>query len=188
MVGKSGLLIYALQIKVSLPNLSLQIANVALEHRGKSNRGPNHWIIVMKNLPSAEYLMITKERITLRFTFSVTIYYNVTDLLSVLGVGWTIVCVSFIVSFYYNTIIGWSIFYFFSSFTKDLPWTSCTNEWNTCRCSTGYVPDALSLNSSSNYTLNLNNSNFDIDNLTYSCNNQTYFYKEALSPTREYFE
>ncbi len=39
------------------------------------------------------------------------------------GVGYCAVFIAFYVSFYYNVIIGWSIFYFGSSFAGDLPWT-----------------------------------------------------------------
>ena len=47
------------------------------------------------------------------------------------GVGGAMFLVSFFVSIYYNVIIAWTFFYFFASFTTDLPWASCDNEWNT---------------------------------------------------------
>ncbi|CAG5126719.1 unnamed protein product [Candidula unifasciata] len=44
------------------------------------------------------------------------------------------VAVSGITSLYYNMIIGWSLHYMFSSFTRDLPFASCSNKWNTPDC------------------------------------------------------
>lgn len=34
-------------------------------------------------------------------------------------------CVSFLVSLYYNTIIAWVMWYFFNSFQEPLPWSTC---------------------------------------------------------------
>lgn len=54
------------------------------------------------------------------------------------GVGFCAVLVSWYVSFYYNVIIGWSIYFMVSSFTDELPWLRCGNEWNTERCWGGH--------------------------------------------------
>lgn len=35
---------------------------------------------------------------------------------------------------YYNTIIGWAVYYLFASMRSELPWTSCDNSWNTPAC------------------------------------------------------
>ena len=50
------------------------------------------------------------------------------------GVGYCAVFIAFYVSFYYNVIIGWSIFYLGSSFSGSLPWTGCNHTWNTDLC------------------------------------------------------
>ncbi|XP_026084878.1 sodium-dependent neutral amino acid transporter B(0)AT1-like [Carassius auratus] len=42
-----------------------------------------------------------------------------------LGVGIASLCVSFLVSLYYNTIIAWVLWYFFNSFQEPLPWSQC---------------------------------------------------------------
>ncbi|XP_013114675.1 sodium-dependent dopamine transporter [Stomoxys calcitrans] len=50
------------------------------------------------------------------------------------GIGYAVVLIAFYVDFYYNVIIAWSLRFFFASFTNSLPWTSCTNFWNTDDC------------------------------------------------------
>jgi solute carrier family 6 amino acid transporter-like protein 5/7/9/14 len=52
------------------------------------------------------------------------------------GLGWATVINSFLVSIYYNVIIGWVLFYFFASFRRKLQWSDCGNWWNTERCAT----------------------------------------------------
>ena len=52
------------------------------------------------------------------------------------GVGYCAVFIAYYVSFYYNVIIGWSIYYFANSLSSgELPWSSCNNSWNTEFCS-----------------------------------------------------
>ncbi|KAG8180089.1 hypothetical protein JTE90_027869 [Oedothorax gibbosus] len=50
------------------------------------------------------------------------------------GVGFCAVLISWYVSFYYNVIIGWTIYFMVASMTTELPWVRCGNEWNTDRC------------------------------------------------------
>uniref|UniRef100_A0ACB8G0Q5 Sodium-dependent serotonin transporter n=1 Tax=Sphaerodactylus townsendi TaxID=933632 RepID=A0ACB8G0Q5_9SAUR len=50
------------------------------------------------------------------------------------GIGFAICIINLYVSFYYNTIIAWALYYFYSSFTATLPWTTCGNPWNTPNC------------------------------------------------------
>ena len=38
------------------------------------------------------------------------------------------------IAIYYNVIISWAFFYFFSSFSWTLPWSSCENDWNSENC------------------------------------------------------
>ena len=107
-------------------------------------------------------------------------YFNVVDLFCLAGVGWTIVTVSYLVSFYYNTVIAWSIYYFFSSFTANLPWTSCNNEWNTCDCWTG---DAIT-----NYSVYESEDNVAIKNGCYNQTLNSIEFNTSVGPTTEFFE
>ncbi|NXE25547.1 SC6A4 protein, partial [Ardeotis kori] len=50
------------------------------------------------------------------------------------GIGFAICIIGLYVSFYYNTIIAWALYYFYSSFSGTLPWASCDNPWNTPHC------------------------------------------------------
>ncbi|XP_045762984.1 uncharacterized protein LOC123865794 [Maniola jurtina] len=50
------------------------------------------------------------------------------------GVGFCAVMVAFYVSFYYNVIIGWALYFLVSSARSELPWLHCDNSWNTEQC------------------------------------------------------
>ncbi|KAK6622530.1 hypothetical protein RUM44_002342 [Polyplax serrata] len=50
------------------------------------------------------------------------------------GVGFCAVLVAFYVSFYYNVIIAWALYFLTASATPDLPWIHCNNSWNTDDC------------------------------------------------------
>ncbi|XP_053555806.1 sodium-dependent serotonin transporter-like [Bombina bombina] len=50
------------------------------------------------------------------------------------GIGFAICIIGLYVSFYYNTIIAWALYYFYCSFSGTLPWTNCDNPWNTPNC------------------------------------------------------
>ncbi|KFO94577.1 Sodium-dependent serotonin transporter, partial [Buceros rhinoceros silvestris] len=54
------------------------------------------------------------------------------------GIGFAICIIGLYVSFYYNTIIAWALYYLYSSFSGTLPWASCDNPWNTPHC-TNYL-------------------------------------------------
>lgn len=54
--------------------------------------------------------------------------------LSITGAGLASVVVAFFMSTYYNMIIAYAIFYFFSAFRSKLPWEDCSNRWNTKLC------------------------------------------------------
>uniref|UniRef100_G3TP34 Transporter n=1 Tax=Loxodonta africana TaxID=9785 RepID=G3TP34_LOXAF len=50
------------------------------------------------------------------------------------GVGYAVILIALYVGFYYNVIIAWSLYYLFSSFTFNLPWTDCGHAWNSPNC------------------------------------------------------
>ncbi|KAJ3604063.1 hypothetical protein NHX12_028804 [Muraenolepis orangiensis] len=65
------------------------------------------------------------------------------------GVGYSICVIALYVSFYYNTIIAWALFYFYSSFSTILPWTNCDNAWNTPDCTNYFGRDNVTWTNSS---------------------------------------
>ncbi|ESO82402.1 hypothetical protein LOTGIDRAFT_134594 [Lottia gigantea] len=52
------------------------------------------------------------------------------------GVGMAICIIATFVAIYYNTIIAWAVYFFFSSFRAQPPWLTCNNTWNTPHCTT----------------------------------------------------
>ncbi|KAK2715135.1 sodium- and chloride-dependent glycine transporter 1-like isoform X2 [Artemia franciscana] len=50
------------------------------------------------------------------------------------GIGYAMFSISFLVAIYYNVIVAWSFYYLFASFTNELPWSHCENDWNTPAC------------------------------------------------------
>ena len=63
--------------------------------------------------------------------------------------------IAYVVAFYYNIIIGWSVFFLVSSLTETLPWTSCGNEWNSDHC---WQVEWSQNDTSNNVTYNANTS------------------------------
>lgn len=47
------------------------------------------------------------------------------------GIGMASVVIESYLNIYYIIILAWALFYLFSSFTWELPWTTCSNSWNT---------------------------------------------------------
>lgn len=61
-----------------------------------------------------------------------TVYSNLAPLFK--GLGFANFLASCFVGLYYNMIIAWTIYYLFASFTSELPWDNCQNEFNTEFC------------------------------------------------------
>lgn len=47
------------------------------------------------------------------------------------GIGYACLVVIGLITVYYMIIIAWTVFYFFASFTSDLGFGSCENDFNT---------------------------------------------------------
>ncbi|XP_033738613.1 sodium- and chloride-dependent glycine transporter 2-like [Pecten maximus] len=81
------------------------------------------------------------------------------------GVGVGMVIAIGIIGLYYNVIIAWTLFYIGNSFISPLPWSTCSNDWNTDTCgvrvgdNTGrnisFIPNVTRLNETlQNSTIN----------------------------------
>ena len=58
----------------------------------------------------------------------------------------------FLVNCFYNVILTWAIYYFFASFTRNLPWDSCGNDWNTDMCRLTKKVGQAAANTTHNFT------------------------------------
>ena len=94
------------------------------------------------------------------------------------GVGYCAVLIAFFVSFYYNVIIGWALYFLASSISIKLPWKDCNNTWNTDYCAIKCVNHTDSSELIKGPQLDSNTSMFFS---TISCN-------ETRSPAKEYFK
>ncbi|XP_075210738.1 sodium-dependent noradrenaline transporter-like [Lycorma delicatula] len=72
------------------------------------------------------------------------------------GVGFCAVLVAFYVSFYYNVIIGWALYFLVASTASDLPWLNCNNTWNSLECIDSNFNKTLNNNTFSNETVRQN--------------------------------
>jgi len=62
------------------------------------------------------------------------------------GIGLASCIIVFFLDVYYNIILTWAFYYFFASFTTELPWEDCGHDWNTANCSTDFAATAVGLN------------------------------------------
>lgn len=49
------------------------------------------------------------------------------------GVGLATIVIVFYLNIYYIVVLAWDLVYLVMSFSKQVPWASCDNEWNTKR-------------------------------------------------------
>ncbi|KAM9008083.1 sodium- and chloride-dependent glycine transporter 1 isoform 4-T5 [Guaruba guarouba] len=69
------------------------------------------------------------------------------------GVGYGMMVVSTYIGIYYNVVICIAFYYFFVSMTRVLPWTYCSNAWNTPDC-VGVLDGNVSSRAALNLALN----------------------------------
>ncbi|XP_046555640.1 sodium- and chloride-dependent GABA transporter 3-like [Haliotis rubra] len=64
------------------------------------------------------------------------------------GIGLGTVAITWTLSTYNLAIFSWYLYYFFNSFSTYLPWTLCSNDWNTVTCVTHdtHVNNTISTN------------------------------------------
>lgn len=87
------------------------------------------------------------------------------------GIGYCVIMTAFYTDFFYNVIIAFALHYFFASFTTEhLPWTKCSNDYNSPDC---YEPNSWSDSSS----------NKCVPQKAINGNNQT----KPISAAEEYF-
>ena len=101
-----------------------------------------------------------------------------------IGVGWLMVLISGVVSWYYNMILGWTLYYLVNSFQSTLPWSTCNNDWNTkfCRPSN---PEKIAA------SLNNNGTGGAVSNVTgYAApmNNETDVIVRNVSSSKEFWQ
>ncbi|XP_069109757.1 sodium- and chloride-dependent creatine transporter 1-like [Argopecten irradians] len=85
------------------------------------------------------------------------------------GLGYLMVIVSFLMSWYYIMVLVWVIYYLVNSFYDPLPWSVCTNPWNTPFC----IEERGQMNTNrtiqNNWTsLETNSSEFMVSNFTFN--------------------
>ncbi|XP_069115754.1 sodium-dependent dopamine transporter-like isoform X1 [Argopecten irradians] len=98
------------------------------------------------------------------------------------GLGFCMVTISFIITWYYGLVVAWVLCYLFYSFFPTLPWASCDNAWNSDNC-------VVLRSANSGNTLNLtaqNESSFL--NVSYRIlNNTGYNVSSVLNQSHDFY-
>ncbi|KAK3100064.1 hypothetical protein FSP39_014142 [Pinctada imbricata] len=117
------------------------------------------------------------------------------------GIGVSMALISLIVAIYYNVIMAYTLFYFFSSMQTNLPWMECKDEWYQYGCVEKTTPNIpyCSFNMSVNYEkFNdtacrcFENSTFHmssyLDPLGFNCTNTTWKGDEPVAVAQLFFD
>ncbi|XP_076451544.1 sodium- and chloride-dependent neutral and basic amino acid transporter B(0+)-like isoform X2 [Babylonia areolata] len=104
------------------------------------------------------------------------------------GVGISMCLISLLVAIYYNVIMAYTLFYFFSSMQKTLPWTTCQEGWTDCVEKRTKAPEECTYNETlftmSNYTCQCTKN--DTIDMNYNCTPvytssvEYFFYKDVI--------
>ncbi|XP_033631856.1 sodium- and chloride-dependent glycine transporter 2-like [Asterias rubens] len=108
------------------------------------------------------------------------------------GLGFGMITMTFFVATFYNVIIAYALFYLFASFTKELPWKTCDNYWNTPNCRVTKASDNSVINDTffNDTFVNDTSDTYDIASGTASLSdNDTTSNGSfvAIRPSEEYF-
>ncbi|PVD31393.1 hypothetical protein C0Q70_06805 [Pomacea canaliculata] len=114
-------------------------------------------------------------------TGAITCWANICPLFK--GIGWAVVLIAFYTDFFYNVVIAWCLHFFFASFTTDLPWTSCDNDWNTHLCHDGRIDANVTNVTQVNVTV------VGVADVTYNITKANFSEVDSFrSSAQEYFE
>lgn len=81
------------------------------------------------------------------------------------GLGYASMVIVFFCNTYYIMVLAWGFYYLIKSFTSTLPWSTCTNYWNTKDCIETFRHDACNNGSIGNYTF-MNKTCEELENAT----------------------
>ncbi|KAI5610519.1 sodium- and chloride-dependent creatine transporter 1, partial [Silurus asotus] len=81
------------------------------------------------------------------------------------GLGYASSVIVFFCNTYYIMVPAWAFYYLIKSFTTVLPWSTCTNYWNTENCIKTFRHDACRNGTNSNYTF-MNKTCEELENAT----------------------
>lgn len=104
------------------------------------------------------------------------------------GIGHSMVLVSLYICIYFAVIIAYVVHYIFASFSKDLPWESCNNEWNSVHCTVRTIAaSALRTSVPENSTLAATPTTANATEFGQMATTTQEAVRKAVTPSEEYF-